>query len=194
MSAAEPRWAFSEAVLRFGELVHAFTADNLRLERIVLRTKAEQGAIADTFSTPEQTVGHQEVWRVKFLLLDIVYGEPSSAITRITTDLTGDRGRLRPAWDLALRIREGAYGFPTSDVDHAHRAVSEYGLELFRPNMAKCRALWNSLPAEERARLSPDVTDVMAAVSERLNAMESAFSALEHGSWVLQTSAHAARV
>ncbi|WP_455402938.1 hypothetical protein [Streptomyces bambusae] len=193
---AEAQAAFCRELFRFEEVAREFTADNLHLERIVLRTKGSDGSVENTFSAPEATLGRGEVWRVKFLLLDIAYGEPTCAVTRISTDLTGERGRLHPAWRLALHARESGFRepLPLGAVDGAHAAVVAYGLECFRPNLAKCRALWGSLPASERALLSADVAEVMTAVCERLNALEGAFSAVEHASWVLQTAEHSARV
>ncbi|MEV7417070.1 hypothetical protein [Streptomyces sp. NPDC089919] len=191
--ALELRTVFCESLFRFMDLAHGFTADNLRLEELVLHCRTDgQEAPAPTFNTPESTLGHDESRRVKFLLLDIVYGEPTSAVIRIPADLTGDRGRLRAAWELALGIRDGA-PTPAGATDLAQRAVAEYAVEVFRPNLARCRALWNGLPAPERALLSSDVTDVMAEVTARLNALESAFSAVDHGCWALQTADHRAR-
>ncbi|WP_405497504.1 hypothetical protein [Streptomyces sp. NBC_00096] len=195
MSAAE-QGAFCTALFRFEELSREFTADSLRLERIVLRTGVAHGESGDTFQAPEATLNRGEIWRTKFLLLDICYGEPTGTVTRITGDLTHAQGRLHRAWELALQARASGFRgpLPLDSVDDVHRTVAAYGLESFRPNMAKCRALWGGLPASERALLSSDVTTVMAAVTERLNALESAFSAVEHSAWVLQTAEHSALI
>ncbi|MFI8105913.1 hypothetical protein [Streptomyces sp. NPDC086023] len=193
--AAESRTAFRDALVRFEELARTCTADSLRMEDLVLRAgRAAPEATTHPFHAAGSAQDRHEVRRVTLLLLDILYGEPMSAVTRITTDLTGDRGRLRPAWEFALRVRGDAGGPPAEGVDHVHQVVVAYGRETFRPNLARCRALWSRLPAADRALLSPEVTGVMARVTEHLDALESAFSAVEHASRALRTTEHAGRL
>ncbi|MFB7057441.1 hypothetical protein ACFCXT_30530 [Streptomyces vinaceus] len=183
------RAAFSSSLFRFEQLAREFTDESLGLERMVLHSQEPgQNASTHTFRAPESTMTRQEIWRVKFLLLDILYGEPSSAMTRISCDLTSDHGQLRPAWDLAHRFHDAQYTgsrYPVRTADVVHGAVASYGLDCFRPNLAKCLALWTGLPSSERALLSADVTGVLDAVITRLHALEASYSAVEDSSWAL---------
>ncbi|MET8752218.1 hypothetical protein ABZW32_19255 [Streptomyces sp. NPDC004667] len=189
MSDPDLQQAFCNALLRFEELAREFTRENLELERVVLHSgQAGSGRAANTFKVPESTMTRQEVWRVKFLLLDIVYGEPSSAMTRITSDLTSSRGYLYNVWNLVLHLKNTEFDGPrpsAGTIEAVHAAIAAYGLGQFKPNVTKCLALWTGVPEAERALLSGDVTNALNGVIARLRALEASFSDVEYNTWAL---------
>lgn len=185
--------SFREALRRLEGLARAFAADTLHLERLVLCARDGTGGPAgSTFTGPEAAPDRQEAWRVAFLLLDIAYGEPTSAVERIATDLTREQGALRPARDLALRIGTPGCEGPLRGAATAAAAdaLTRYGREVLRPNLAKCRALWRG----PSAGAAPEVRAVLERGRDRLDFLEDAFRAAEHAVSQLSTEGRAAGV
>ncbi|MCX4781805.1 hypothetical protein [Streptomyces sp. NBC_01264] len=182
---AEPASVFAEALVEIEDLARAFTSDSLRLEQLALYP----GRSAGDGPSPRKR------WLERFLLLDIAYGEPTSAIVRLVSDLNRDSGALRPARDLSRAILTGAGPTvePARGISRTYGSIARYVVDSFRPNLVKARALWAGPSAAERARLSADVTAVLDQGRGRLAALEEAFRTAEHAAWLLQTSERTAR-
>ncbi|MGP3690519.1 hypothetical protein ACTVZO_38485 [Streptomyces sp. IBSNAI002] len=181
-----PASAFAEALVQVEALSRAFTSDSLHLERLALHPGP---------SAHDGPDSRRRRWLQRLLLLDIAYGEPTSAVVRLASDLTRDSGALRPARDLCRAILAGGEPAAESTLasELAYDAIARYTLETFRPNLIKAHALWAGPSARERNRFSSEVTAVLDRGRARLSALDEAFRNAEHAAWLLRPSERAAR-
>ncbi|GEC10545.1 hypothetical protein SSP24_82000 [Streptomyces spinoverrucosus] len=169
---------FRDSLMCFQEMVSEFSKEALELERLVLNS-CHRGS-ADTsglFASPQSTMVREEAWRVKFLLLDLIYGEPTTLLGRTSGDLTSAKGSLHFAWTWAQRLRsdEEARQFSPHIARAVGRDVMSYYADVLQPRYRACLRLWTSLDPADMALLSDGVKSVVIGIIDQLHRIDAAF-------------------
>lgn len=167
---------FRDRIVHVEANVRAFYDTALRLEQLTLHSflRGEECGAAHQFPS------HEEFWRLKYLLLDLVYGEPTTLMFRTSWDLTSPKGKLNPVWSWAQRL-------PTTDTlmfslhtpEKLEHVFNEYLETTFRPRHQNCISLWCSPTSEDISLLSDEARDALFSATGRLHELDNALQAAE---------------